>query len=138
MRFTAGFALLLALTCAAYASEPIPDCNDPQSNFEMKMCAKRELTQAEAELKTAFQRALTAANTQYEMERHELGFENMPNMPEELRKTQNAWETYRDLNCGYQRLVYYGGSMASLAVTGCLRDMTRARTKELNDIADPG
>jgi len=114
-----------------------PNCADPQSNLEMKMCASANLTKAEAELSGAFERALQAATRQYESVRRDLGSEKMPNMPDELRKVERAWETFRDANCGYQNLVYYGGSMASLAVIGCRLDMTKARIKELNDLFDP-
>jgi uncharacterized protein YecT (DUF1311 family) len=131
------FAVLcVSLSNMAIAAERTLNCKDPQSNLEMKMCASTDLAVAESELKVAYERALKAAESQFDSVRREAGFETMPNMPEELRKTQRAWETFRDLNCGYQNLVYYGGSMASLAVTGCRRDMTKARVKELTDLVE--
>jgi uncharacterized protein YecT (DUF1311 family) len=137
MRIVLGLGLCLAFVCSADAAQFQPNCQDPQSNLEMKMCASRELTAAEGELKIAFDNALKAAEEQYVSVRSEPGIERMPNMPEELRKAQRAWEAFREANCGYQNLVYYGGSMAPLAVTGCLRDMTKARTKELRDLVEP-
>ena len=138
MRIWHLIALYFALATSAGATDITPNCKDPQSNLEMKMCAGQALTKAEAELEVAFDRALKAAESQYESVRHELGFEKMPNMPDELRKAERAWEAFREVNCGYQNLVYYGGSMASLAVTGCRLDMTKARIKELNDLVEPG
>mgnify|MGYP000933126854 CR=1 FL=1 len=131
--------VLLCLMSFRYAdaAQPAPNCNDPQSNLEMKLCAARDLKSAEAELKTAFERALASAEGQYRSVEKEPGFERIPNMPEQLRRAQRAWEAYRDLNCDYRNLLYYGGSMAPLAVTGCLLDMTKARTKELNEFVDP-
>src|SRR5690349_8976218 len=137
MKTSITIALTIALCGAAKAAEPVPNCKDPQSNLEMKMCASRELTAAEGELKIAFDNALKAAEEQYASVRSQPGFETMPNMPEELRKAERAWEAFRDLNCGYQTLVYYGGKMAWLAVTGGLLDMTKTRTKELRDLAEP-
>ena len=130
--------LCIASSTIAYAAESKLDCKDPQSNYEMKMCAARELKQAEGELKVAFKRALKAAEEQYATGRSTPGLENMPNMPRALRKAQRAWEVFRDANCSYQDLVYYGGTMAPLAVTSCLRDMTKTRVKELNELVDPG
>ena len=137
MRIAAGVLFCLAFVGRAGAATFAPNCADPQSNLEMKMCASQELKAAEGELKAAFDRALKAAIEQYGTVEHEPGFEKMPNMPDALRKAELAWETFRDLNCGYQNLVYYGGSMASLAVTSCLRDMTKARAKELSDLIEP-
>jgi uncharacterized protein YecT (DUF1311 family) len=136
MRMIFAAALCLVFVGSANAAAPMPNCADPQSNLEMKMCASQNLTKAEAELSVAFERALKAAESQYESVRHEPGFERMANMPDELRKAERAWETFRDINCGYQNLVYYGGSMASLAVTGCRLDMTKARVKELRDLVE--
>jgi uncharacterized protein YecT (DUF1311 family) len=137
MRTSIIIALTVALCGVANAAAPVPNCKDPQSNLEMKMCASRELTQAEGELKIALDRAVKAAEEQYASVRAQPGFETMPNMPAELRKAQHAWEVFRDANCDYQNLVYYGGTMASLAVIGCRRDMTKARTKELRDLIQP-
>ena len=137
MRIALNLGFCLTLVSSADAAAPALNCADPQSNLEMKMCASRELSAAENDLKAAFERALKAAEEQYASVRREPGFETMPNMPEELRKTERAWEAFRDLNCGYQNLVYYGGSIAPLALTSCLRDMTKARVKELRDLVDP-
>jgi uncharacterized protein YecT (DUF1311 family) len=136
MRVIFAAALCLMFVGSANAAGPMPNCADPQSNLEMKMCASQNLTKAEAELSVAFEQALKAAESQYESVRREPGFEQMANMPDELRKAEHAWETFRDINCGYQNLVYYGGSMASLAVTGCRLDMTKARIKELRDLVE--
>ena len=133
MIFATALYLAVASTTGAVAA---PNCADPQSNLEMKMCASANLTKAEAELNGAFERALQAATRQYESVRRDPGFEKMPNMPDELRKVERVWEAFRDANCGYQNLVYYGGSMASLAVIGCRLDLTKARIKELNDLVD--
>jgi uncharacterized protein YecT (DUF1311 family) len=136
MRMILAAPVCLALSSGAIAASPKANCADPQSNLEMKMCASENLTKADAELNQAFERALEAAKGQYESVRRDPGFESMPNMPDELRKVERAWMAFRDANCDYQNLVYYGGSMASLAVIGCRLDMTKARTKELKDLVE--
>ncbi len=136
MRLILAMTLCLALSSADAVAAPMANCADPQSNLEMKICASENLTKAEGELNAAFERAMQAAKAQYESVRRDPGFESMPNMPEELRRAQHAWESFRDANCAYQNLIYYGGSMASLAVIGCRLDMTKARVKELKDLVD--
>jgi uncharacterized protein YecT (DUF1311 family) len=136
MRISIVIALAFVLSSVAQA-EPVANCKDPQSNLEMKMCAAQDLHAAENELKIAFERALKAAEDQYDSVLRDPGFEKMPNMPDALRKAEAAWEAFRDVNCDYQNLVYYGGSMASLAVTSCRLDMTKARVKELKDLVEP-
>ena len=136
MRMIFGMALCLALSGSADAVALGANCADPQSNLEMKICTSQSLAKAESELSAAFERALADAQGQYESARHEPGSERMPNMPEELRKVERSWEIFRDANCGYQTLVYYGGSMAPLAVLGCRLDMTKARIKELKDLVE--
>jgi uncharacterized protein YecT (DUF1311 family) len=136
MRVILAMTLCLALSGVGAAAGPNVNCADPQSNLEMKICASQNLNKAEGELGAALERALLAAKSQYESVRRDPGFESMPNMPEALRKAQYAWESFRDLNCDYQNLVYYGGTMASLAVTGCRLDMTKARIKELKDLVE--
>ena len=132
-----SIAAMFAACGVGMAAEPKLNCKDPQSNYEMKMCAAQELRLADGELKLAFERALKAAEEQYAIGKDTPGLENMPNMPEALRKVQRAWEAFRDENCAYQDLVYYGGTMAPLAVTSCRRVMTRARVKELNALVEP-
>lgn len=52
-----------------------------------------------------------------------------PQQRQPLRDAQRLWVRYRDANCGF-----YGareGSMRQIEAAQCLRDMTRARTREL-------
>ena len=136
MRMIFGMALCLAFADSTDAVALGVNCADPQSNLEMKICTSQSLAKAESELSVAFEQALKGAQSQYDSVRDELGSERMPNMPEELRKVERSWEIFRDANCGYQTLVYYGGSMAPLAVLGCRLDMTKARIKELKDLVE--
>jgi uncharacterized protein YecT (DUF1311 family) len=55
---------------------------------------------------------------------------------EQLRAAQRLWIQYRDANCLYYRLGE--GSIALVEATECMRDMTRARAKELIGINTPG
>jgi uncharacterized protein YecT (DUF1311 family) len=55
---------------------------------------------------------------------------------EQLRAVQRLWIQYRDANCLYYRLGE--GSIALVEATECMRDMTRARAKELIGINTPG
>jgi uncharacterized protein YecT (DUF1311 family) len=138
MRAAMALALSLAVAAPVFGAAPKLNCRDPQSNLEMKLCAQRELERADAELNAIYAQATKSARAQYRSLRDEVGYESMPDLEQALRKAQRAWISFRDANCEHRRLVYYGGSMASLVHTTCKADMTKARVKELKAIEAGG
>ena len=132
-------ALAFAVAFAA-SQAPLfnPDCTDPQSTLEMKLCTQRELDRADAELNRVYTEAIAAAREQYRSMRGEPGYEKMPDSEAMLRKAQRAWIAFRDANCDYQYQVYYGGSLAGLSYLACKSEMTKARVKELRTMMNGG
>jgi uncharacterized protein YecT (DUF1311 family) len=129
MRLTlAAAALLIALDGHA---APALSCKDPQSNAEMKMCARQKWEKADAELNAAYAKALAEAR---ESDRSAQAGPPGPRSETMLRKAQRAWVSFRDANCKYQYQIYWGGSHAGLAHSLCMIDMTQARTKELRQL----
>lgn len=126
----------LALAASAFAAEPPLNCNNAQSNLEMKMCAQRDFEAADKELNEVYAKAIKDARDTYNDSKGQIGGEGMPNLEEKLRGVQRAWLAYRDTNCEYQSLMYWGGTHASLAYGLCKVDMTKARTKELKETMD--
>lgn len=124
----------LVLAASASAAEPTLNCNDAQSNLEMKMCAQRDFEAADKELNEVYAKAIKDARDTYQDSKTLPGAEKMPNLEDKLRGVQRAWLAYRDTNCEYQSLMYWGGSHASLAYGLCKVDMTKARTKELKEL----
>jgi uncharacterized protein YecT (DUF1311 family) len=128
MRLAIAFVIGLAAVGAnAAASEP--NCKDPQSNLEMKMCAQQDFQRADAELNKVYAEALAHARGQNQALRD--NYEKAPDSEALLRKAQRAWVVFRDANCAVEYQIYYGGSHASLAYSLCQVSMTKARTAEL-------
>jgi uncharacterized protein YecT (DUF1311 family) len=134
--------LLAALLATDVSAAPLQlkpeNCADPQSNLEMKLCAKIELERADAELNKIYAEAIASARESYRSMRGEPGYDKMPDSEAVLRKAQRAWIAFRDANCDHQYQIYYGGSHASLAYLLCKSDMTKARVKELKAIMNGG
>lgn len=130
--------LLAAFAVAEAQAAPTPNCADPQSNGEMKLCAEIRWKTADAELNKLYAEAIAAAREQYRSMHGEAGYEKMPDTEATLRKAQHAWIAFRDANCDYQYQVYWGGSIAGLSYLACKADMTQARVKELKSIMNGG
>lgn len=118
------------------------DCPAGQTTAENRACAHRHLDEAEAAMKIAFQRALAQ-------------FANGPEKPmdaEPLPKSergdeiawrrrvrsgllvsQKAWLAYRESACGSVNDLFYMGTIADEEVTFCKADLTKARTKFIED-----
>ena len=118
------------------------DCGKADSAAEKRICADHELDKAEAAMKVAFDRAL--AQFSYSLKKHT---EKDP-LPESeqaeqkiaeqkmrraLRASQKAWVAYRESACGAVNDSFEGGSISDEIATFCKADLTKDRTKFLND-----
>jgi uncharacterized protein YecT (DUF1311 family) len=117
-KISIGAAAMIALASLAYAGdqgEPEPSCDG--NTFQMVECLKARTAQWDKRMTIAYQQALKDAG---EKQR------------EQLRAAQRLWIQYRDANC-----LYYGlgeGTIARIDAGECMRNMTQARAKELEDI----
>ncbi len=50
-----------------------------------------------------------------------------------LDAAQSAWETYRNTTCDYEGALFGGGSGTGIAIQSCLIELTRARTRQLEN-----
>jgi uncharacterized protein YecT (DUF1311 family) len=130
MRLVTATLLLAASAGIAHAA----DCRDPQSNYDMKVCANEDWKKADGELNAAYRKALAEARKSDRSTKSVQGYESMPDSEAMLRDAQRAWVSFRDANCKYQYQIYYGGSHAPLAHVLCMADMTKARVKELRQL----
>jgi uncharacterized protein YecT (DUF1311 family) len=111
-------ASIVALASAAHAG----DQGDPEKScegntFEMVECLKTRTAQWDKRMTVAYQQALKDA---------------VPQQRDQLRAAQRLWIQYRDANC-----LYYGmgeGTIARIDAGECMRNMTQARARELEDI----
>jgi uncharacterized protein YecT (DUF1311 family) len=83
----------------------------------MVECLKAKTAQWDKRMTIAFQQALKDA---------------VPQQREQLRAAQRLWIPYRDANC-----LYYGmgeGTIARIDAGECMRNMTEARARELENV----
>lgn len=107
-------------TTAPVAAKPVPplpaECTNPQDQTAMNQCAKAEYEQADVQLNNAYQ-ALQATL-------------NAPKNSE-LVTAENAWIAFRDSYCDFVRTQFTGGSIEPTVHFGCLTQLTKNRTGEL-------
>ncbi len=111
-------AAIVALASAAHAG----DQGDPEKScdgntYQMVECLKAQTAQWDKRMTLAYQQALKDA---------------VPQQRDQLRAAQRLWIQYRDANC-----LYYGlgeGTIAHIDAGECIRNMTQARAKELEEV----
>ena len=107
--------LLASAVDAGDQSDPARSCDG--STFEMVECLKARTAQWDKRLGIAYQQAMKDAQ---------------PAQREQLRAAERLWIQYRDANC-----LYYGmgeGTIARLDAGECMRSMTEARARELENV----
>lgn len=111
-----------APTTAAQSVEPEPvpplpaECSDPQTQALMNQCAQAEYEQADVKLNNAYQAVRASLEGQ---------------KTDQLVVAEEAWLTYRDAYCDFVQSQFTGGSIQPLVYFGCLEQLTRDRTAEL-------
>ena len=117
--FTATL-LCASLLNAASAQKTTPQvsCSDPQTQYEMNVCADRKYKAADAELNKVYNRLASMLEEKARAK---------------LKATEVSWLKYRDDNCDYESSLYEGGSMRPAIYSSCMERMTKARTAELRE-----
>ena len=93
-----------------------PNCNNPQTQSEMNICASIAYQNADRKLNQVYRQLLpklSAARKQ------------------KLISAQQAWIKFRDSSCEFERSAYEGGSMAPMIYGFCLANVTEQRAKDL-------
>ncbi len=125
--------LTLALLLAA--QDPVWNCENPQAQLEMNLCAGQDFQRADAELNAAYRTAMAQAQeADRDYARITEGNDPRDSGPGEeasLREAQRAWVTFRDAHCQGESYAARGGSMQPMLYNGCRAGVTRARTAEL-------
>ncbi|MDP3264494.1 MAG: lysozyme inhibitor LprI family protein [Tabrizicola sp.] len=118
-------ALLVVLAAPAIGQQI--DCTAAMTQIELNYCAEQEWSKADTALNQAYQTAMADLK------------QTLADRPEDLAKetgmlrdAQRAWIAFRDANCAVAGYPMRGGSAEPLLVYACLRDMTLARTEDLN------
>ncbi|WP_426436111.1 lysozyme inhibitor LprI family protein [Bradyrhizobium genosp. P] len=114
----AAAAFIAVLASSAQAGDdrdPEQSCDG--STFQMVECLKAKTAQWDKRMNIAYQQAIKDAGEK---------------QGEQLRAAQRLWVQYRDANC-----LYYGlgeGTIARIDAGECMRNMTEARAKELENL----
>ena len=110
-----SICLLASVAHAGDQGDPAQSCDG--NTFEMVECLKAKTAQWDKRMTVAYQQALKDA---------------VPQQREQLRAAQRLWIPYRDANC-----LYYGmgeGTIARIDAGECMRNMTDARARELENV----
>ncbi|MGG7516534.1 lysozyme inhibitor LprI family protein [Allorhizobium undicola] len=122
----------LVLPVDAGAQQPKFNCTDPQTQQDMNFCAGEDYNRADRDLNRIYKRAMAWAEEQdtywKDTDEDKVGAVNA------LKKAQRAWIDYRDGHCDTYGFQARGGSMEPQLVASCLTDLTKARTRELQEL----
>lgn len=114
----AAGALGLLVSAARAGDQGDPEKSCTGNTYEMVECLKARTAQWDRRLNVAYQQALKDASS--------------PKQRDQLRDAQRLWVQYRDANCLYYDLGE--GTIARLDAGECMRRLTEARARELEDI----
>jgi uncharacterized protein YecT (DUF1311 family) len=93
-----------------------PNCNNPQTQSEMNICASIAYQNADRKLNQVYRQLLPKLSA---------------SRKQKLISAQQAWIKFRDSSCEFERSAYEGGSMAPMIYGFCLANVTEQRTKDL-------
>lgn len=111
-------AVILATSSARAGDQGDPEQSCDGSTYQMVECLKAKTAQWDKRMNVAYQQALKDAAGDKQRE--------------QLRSAQRLWIQYRDANCLYYDLGE--GTIARLDAGECMRSMTEARAKELENL----
>ncbi len=107
----------MAVLAAVHARDPgEPASCDGVSTPEIVDCDNAKTAQWDKRMNAAYQKALKA---------------DEPRRQEQLRTAQRPWIQFRDANCLYFDMGE--GTIARIDAAECMRNMTEARARELED-----
>lgn len=110
------------------------NCDDPQVQFELNVCAARDFQKADRKLNEVYQ-TIIAKNARQDG----AASDEDKAWVAALRISQRAWVAFRDADCdGLVGRDWFGGSGQPMAVNACKAELTRRRTKDLVERYDSG
>jgi uncharacterized protein YecT (DUF1311 family) len=112
-------ALAAGLSAAApgrAAGDPRVNCKNPETTYEMNVCAGRDFTAADTALNALYRQLYS----RYDAANRKL-----------LQAAQRSWIKFRDDECGYETALTIGGTIHSTMVTNCDTELTLERIKRL-------
>lgn len=92
-----------------------------QTQLEMNMEAAAEAKKADAAMTALYKKLMATLDEKGK---------------QLLLEAQRAWIKYKEAHCKSVANAYDGGSMQPMVYSGCIADLTRARSKELQEMLD--
>ena len=132
MRIAACLGAMLVAQAGA-AAPAAGKCANAQTQLEMNLCAAADAKAADAALNRQW--AVTAAIMRRQDKAGSTPKDGRPGYYAALLEAQRAWIRFRDLECRVAGFAMRGGSAEPMAISGCLAEVTQARTKQLRDMA---
>ena len=93
-----------------------PNCNNPQTQSEMNICASIAYQNADRKLNQVYRQLLPKLSA---------------SRKQKLISAQQAWIKFRDSSCEFETSAYEGGSIAPMIYSNCLAAVTEQRTNDL-------
>jgi uncharacterized protein YecT (DUF1311 family) len=125
--------MMLLLPLLMQAADPLElDCDDPQVQVEMNLCALRDYEQADAALNEQWDVAAAVMKARDKAIDEEN--DRQPGHYQTLLEGQRAWLKYRDAQCLAESFMARGGSMQPMLDSGCRTYLTELRTQQLGDL----
>lgn len=93
------------------------NCRNPQTQFDMNLCAAQSAKAADRQLNQTYQKAITK-------------FKGTP-QEKQLVDAQLIWIKFRDAECAFSRDRFKGGSIAPMVYSSCTDRLSQQRAKEL-------
>lgn len=131
--FALVIASVLSFSPSSIALAQELNCEAPATQIEMTSCARLDWEVADAQLNATWDEALAIAHDE-DAFLESSGGDNRPAFVDTLRNAQRAWISFRDSACEFRGFQARGGTMEAMLVNQCLGEMTRDRTKQLQDI----
>jgi len=127
---------LAALLLAAGAPAPHDTRCDSVVTPDLIACAQADQTRADAALNAAWRVALAKAKGwEANFGPDERAANGNVTYSQTLLASQRAWLGYRDAQCKLAIYANAGGHELPIYKLGCLAELTKARTKQLQDFA---
>ncbi len=113
------------------------NCDNPMQQQEMNWCAAREFEEADRLLNLAWSKARAHTLEQdAQFAQYQPDGDGRPGHFASLLEAQRAWLTYRDAHCRLDGYSARGGTLEPLLASTCKTALTKARTVELEAIAE--
>lgn len=115
-------------------AEPKIDCSDAQTQMKMNICAYRDFEDADKRLNEQW--VITSGKMKQADDERGWPEDGRPSYYDALLEAQRAWLAFRDANCRVEGYKLRGGSAEPMEISGCMANMTRARTTELRELIE--